>query len=96
MSRSTEWKNVPLEVEVECTVRIKLKCSGYYDPGCMYLNNGDPGYPPEGDDVREVQSIEIIDGDRVLSLTGPAWCQIEEFFENEIMDAELPQEEECE
>lgn len=29
----------------------------YYDPGCMYLRNGDPGYPPE-EDV-EVEEVEI-------------------------------------
>ena len=33
------------------TIEYTAKISGsyYYDPGCMYLKNGDPGYPPEED-----------------------------------------------
>ena len=39
-----------------------IECTAYgtyaYDPGCMYMRNGDPGYPPEESlDVDEVEAI---------------------------------------
>jgi uncharacterized protein YneR len=39
---------------------IKVNCKGYYDPGCWYLRNGDPGYPPEGDEERLIDAIGTI------------------------------------
>lgn len=34
----------------------------YYDAGCMYLKNGDPGYPPEEEcEVSEVEFESIIE-----------------------------------
>lgn len=48
-----------------CEVIIDYTRSGYYDPGCMYLNNGDPGYPPEGDDYADlVEAYLLIDSKR--------------------------------
>ncbi len=32
-----------------------------YDPGCMYMRNGDPGYPPEGGEVDNVE-VTLPDG----------------------------------
>lgn len=39
---------------------VEYEASGTYfsDPGCMYLKNGDPGYPPEED--FEVTKIECM------------------------------------
>lgn len=38
--------------EVESNTEVSLIIYGktYYDPGCMYLANGDPGNPPEYDE----------------------------------------------
>jgi len=38
---------------------VEFSASGthYYDPGCMYLRNGDPGYPPE--EEFEVEDVVI-------------------------------------
>lgn len=38
--------------EVESNTEVSLIINGktYYDPGCMYLPNGDPGNPPEYDE----------------------------------------------
>jgi hypothetical protein len=34
--------------------------SHYYDPGCRYLSNGDPGYPPEEDlSIDHVSTVEV-------------------------------------
>jgi hypothetical protein len=61
----------------------------------MYDRNGD-GCPPSGEDCREVDGIEIVTEDgKKLPLAGQVFCQIEEFFESEIMDADLPTREEC-
>lgn len=95
-NRTRTWDNVPLVLEIPVELRISLKCSGYYDPGCRYMSNGDPGYPPCGDDHREVESIEIVTEDgKTIALSGAAWCQIEELFEQQIVDADLPEQEEC-
>lgn len=36
-------------------VDFKYKVHGYYDPGCAYLRNGDPGYPPD----EEILDVEV-------------------------------------
>lgn len=43
-------------------VSINYKSTGYSDPGVHTLSNGDPGYPPEGDDERIVSSVELLHG----------------------------------
>ena len=53
------WKNVPGVTEVEAYLVIHFLSSGYHDPGCMYLSNGDPGYPPEGDEERVLDYMEM-------------------------------------
>lgn len=47
-------------------VDVDAKASYYHDDGCMYLRNGDPGYPPEDDfDIEEVNvnSVKYEDED---------------------------------
>lgn len=36
-------------IEFDCIAHISVSGKYYYDPGCSYLSNGDPGYPPEED-----------------------------------------------
>lgn len=38
------------EVVSDTEVGLIINGKTYYDPGCMYLANGDPGYPPEYDE----------------------------------------------
>ena len=40
------------------TVEGTFKGHGYYDPGRMYMPNGDPGYPPEGEDCWDDWEID--------------------------------------
>lgn len=37
------------EYEFDFEAHIRVFGSYYYDPGCKYMSNGDPGYPPESD-----------------------------------------------
>jgi hypothetical protein len=46
------WEEHEFTITVECTSKS--------DPGCMYLRNGDPGYPPEGPEF-ELESITYHD-----------------------------------
>lgn len=55
----TRWTNEPgiflVEIEEplpfigEGELAIHYRSSGFFDSGCRYLSNGDPGYPPEWD-----------------------------------------------
>lgn len=36
-------------IEFDCIAYVSVSGEYYYDPGCNYLSNGDPGYPPEED-----------------------------------------------
>lgn len=45
--------------DVVITMPITLDVSTYYDPGCMYRANGDPGDPPDWD-MREQYSEKDI------------------------------------
>ncbi len=38
---------------------IEIESDGYSDPGRGYESNGDPGYPPEGEDERRVVSVML-------------------------------------
>lgn len=59
MSAARTWEKIPFTVGLECCeIRLYCESSGYYDPGYLRDRNGD-GCPPCGEDVRNVQSIEI-------------------------------------
>lgn len=47
----------PIELEVSATIMD-------YDPGCMCLRNGDPGYPPEGGNAEDIE-VEFPDGTKM-------------------------------
>ena len=54
---------------VEYIVTFYAQGTYYYDPGCMYLRNGDPGYPPEEEtDVTylEIESVTDDDGNDIV------------------------------
>ena len=65
MSRTSHWTTCgtySFEIgtaESGAEIIIHFTSRGYYNPGCTY---GDPGrcYPPEGDDERTLDYVEII------------------------------------
>ena len=65
----------------------------YHDPGCMYLPNGDPGYPPEDDIEVDVIEIEaVFDGDEEVTLTDELEEALEELCIEAIEDGQLETE----
>lgn len=54
------YANDDLEFEYEdkfYKVDVEAYATYEYDPGCMYMRNGDPGYPPESSfDIDSVDS----------------------------------------
>lgn len=45
--------------EVSAEILIDVQVRGYSDPGVRTLANGDPGYPPESDEEREITGIRL-------------------------------------
>ena len=44
--------------DVEYTVDVTAHADYYYDAGCMYMRNGDPGYPPESElTIEDVDAV---------------------------------------
>jgi hypothetical protein len=43
----------------ESEITIHFESSGSFDPGCIWMANGDPGYPPEGSEDREFVAATI-------------------------------------
>lgn len=73
-------------------LEIFWRSKGYHDPGCWYLRNGDPGYPPEGEDIRTIEKMTI-DG---KELSGDLRKMIEDDVGEEVMekllkDQDLPE-----
>lgn len=67
-SGTATYNNDELEITIkDKTYRIDVQATAsyYYDSGCMYMRNGDPGYPPESEfDVEDVYSAwTLIDED---------------------------------
>ena len=60
MSKIT-YSNDDLELEVGdkyYKVEVEATADYYYAPGCMYMRNGDPGYPPEEDlEIEDIYSV---------------------------------------
>lgn len=61
------YKNDDLDIDVDgviYSVDVEATATYSHDDGCMYMRNGDPGYPPEDDfDIDEVNinSVTLID-----------------------------------
>lgn len=90
--KSREWSNVPAVVEVPVELVIRLRCSGYYDPGYRYDRDGH-GCPPCGEDTREVESIELVTEDgATIGLSGIDTAAVEKLFAKQIENAELQEE----
>lgn len=51
---------VPGKELQEVELRIALICTSRGDPGCMYMSNGDPGYPPEPAEF-ELDTVHVLD-----------------------------------
>lgn len=76
---SVDWDNVKIPQAVKDYIPanagwihlvIDWKSSGYNDPGCWNLPNGDPGYPPEGDDERTMEAVRLewkVDGEPITA-----------------------------
>lgn len=66
--------------ETDEQVDIYVKYSWYYDPGRMYMPNGDPGYPAESEiDIKESYPNDDPNGKI------PDWIT-DEMIENELFD----------
>lgn len=66
-----KWEGIHTFIKNEIQYNAKFKATGtyWYDPGRMYMPNGDPGYPPEEEiEVQDIVIESIIDenGDDVL------------------------------
>ncbi len=63
-------------------------------PGCFYLPNGDPGYPPEPPEmdilsIKDAAGKEYGEGDWVaIGLDQDAWKKIEDAAAEQLSDAE--------
>lgn len=55
------YENDALDITVDgknYIVDVKASADYYYDPGCMYRRNGDPGDPPESEfSIEEVEAV---------------------------------------
>lgn len=77
------------ELEFEYEDKLySIECTAYgtysYYPGCMYMRNGDPGYPPEENfDVDKVEAIwRDEDGNKVEEAKDMRDALIEHFEDN--------------
>jgi len=70
-------------------VQINFSSSGYEDPGVHTFRNGDPGYPPEGDDERTVTDVRIVDGPQAPPEVAQ---ELEQHYQNEIQEVEIDTE----
>tara|TARA_Y100000034_G_scaffold114215_1_gene150057 strand:- start:1193 stop:1840 length:648 start_codon:yes stop_codon:yes gene_type:complete len=71
-------------------ISIDYESSGYYDPGVHTLSNGDPGYPPEGEDERIVNGATlIIDGKTKIQMPKELFQTIQERWGPSIDDDDL-------
>ena len=69
-----------------------IRSSGYYSPAVMYLRNGDPGYPEEGDDERECKGVYLLlDGKKRIPLYKTLADELEGLYQEEINSADLPE-----
>jgi hypothetical protein len=89
MKRS--WRNVPFTVADEVEIVLHCTSTGYYDSGVHTFSNGDPGYPPEGEDERQVVGVYLMDGNGNERLAPPAVLEwLREIYAEKIDDAEVP------
>ena len=78
--------------DVEYYVEYEAYGTWYHDPGCMYLKNGDPGYPPEDDmEVEEIHCfVSYDDEDRAEEQVPEAIVtEITEMIEELIYDGTI-------
>ena len=68
---------------------ITVSSVGYSSPGTMYARNGDPGDPPEGDDQRTVEDIDIVDGKKGEKFPKELYSVVESWLETEIKDLDI-------
>ena len=77
---------------------IYFQDSGHYDPGCHYLRNGDPGYPPESSNER-AYFMATLDKKRLPDDLGQRlFDALEDQINEVVLDAEDydPPEPDCE
>ena len=76
----------PVKVEYWALSTIVAVYNYYHEDGCMYLRNGDPGYPPEDDISLETYELTI---DQILDEYGDVHPEViltdEEYEEIENM-----------
>ena len=72
------------EAEDADEVVLHCHCNASSLPGCWYLNNGDPGYPPEQDE--EVYLLSVAIGDKVLTPEIKLFDALERFLHRALID----------
>ena len=70
------WVTSPQDDEVE--VEVTVHYDWYFEPGRMYLSNGDPGYPDEFE--AEITEWEVTDEEQPQCLTDEL---VQEAFDKE-------------
>lgn len=69
---------------------VNCECSYYYDPGRMYMPNGDPGYPPEEsyDDIAitDIEEYTVYDTDGNEIPEGPFYDEHRQDIERAIRE----------
>lgn len=82
-----EYKGVEYDVDIHATGYE------YHDPGCMYLRNGDPGYPPEDDcDINLLEIEAVFIDNEEITLTEELERALEICCEEAILEGQLETE----
>lgn len=87
-------KFIPVDNELfqdTAEITIHFESTGSFDPGCMWMPNGDPGYPPEGDEERTFVAAFIREhGSKdEVRLSDDVGNRLFEMYEEKINDVEL-------
>lgn len=82
------YKNDDLDITVDgknYTVDVTARADYYYDAGCMYRRNGDPGDPPESEfEIEEVNAVWHDEDGNVVEATE----EMTDALENYLQDAD--------
>jgi hypothetical protein len=68
---------------VEYTIDVTAYADYYYDAGCMYMRNGDPGYPPESEfEIEEVNAVWYDAEGEEVEATEEMTTALEDYLQN--------------
>jgi hypothetical protein len=72
------------EEDEDVELAILYNCTGYHQSAIMNLANGDPGYPEEGDDCREIITVSYRKDDEYVKIPKEVWSKIEDYITEQI------------